>query len=101
MSGRIEHLFLLLMGFALLSRISRKAGFLMKCRLLPDDWRGALSFWCSCSVALDFLDNIAAALIGGTVARHVFQARFTSAISRHCRCVEPAAPQCRWRHHHT
>jgi Na+/H+ antiporter NhaD/arsenite permease-like protein len=43
--------------------------------LLPDDWKGALVLLVLVFVLSSFLDNIAAALIGGTVARHVFRGK--------------------------
>jgi Na+/H+ antiporter NhaD/arsenite permease-like protein len=43
--------------------------------LLPDDWRGGVVLLVLVFVLSSFLDNIAAALIGGTVARHVFQGK--------------------------
>ncbi len=44
-------------------------------RLLPSDWRGALLLLALVFVMSAFLDNIAAALLGGTVAAHVFRRR--------------------------
>ena len=72
----LANLFLLLMGFALLSRHfeeSRLPGRLPD--LLPDDWRGAFALLALVFVLSSFLDNIAAALIGGTVAKTVFRGR--------------------------
>jgi Na+/H+ antiporter NhaD/arsenite permease-like protein len=42
---------------------------------LPDDWRGCFVLLVMVFVLSSFLDNIAAALIGGTVARSVFGGR--------------------------
>jgi Na+/H+ antiporter NhaD/arsenite permease-like protein len=42
---------------------------------LPDDWKGGLLLLVMVCVLSSFLDNIAAALIGGTVARHVFRGK--------------------------
>jgi Na+/H+ antiporter NhaD/arsenite permease-like protein len=42
-------------------------------RLLPDDWKGGVVLLVLVFVISSFLDNIAAALIGGAVARHVFR----------------------------
>jgi Na+/H+ antiporter NhaD/arsenite permease-like protein len=39
---------------------------------LPDDWKGGLVLLVMVFVLSSFLDNIAAAIIGGSVARHVF-----------------------------
>jgi len=72
----LANLFLLLMGFALLSRhfeLSRVPDEMPA--FLPDDWKGALVLLVMVAVLSSFLDNIAAALIGGTVARHVFRGK--------------------------
>lgn len=64
----------LLIGFALLSRHfeeSRLPEYLPK--LLPDDWKGPLVLLIAIFVLSSFLDNIAAALIGGTIAMVVFK----------------------------
>ncbi len=66
----------LLLGFAILARHfedSRLPHVLP--RLLPGDWRGAFLLLAMVFVMSAFLDNIAAALIGGTVAAHVFRRR--------------------------
>ncbi len=44
-------------------------------RFLPDDWKGAFLLLVMVFVMSAFLDNIAAALIGGTVAASVFRRR--------------------------
>ena len=80
MLGHLEHewvilanLFLLLMGFAILSRHFEESRIPDEMpQLLPDDWKGGLVLLVLVFVLSSFLDNIAAALIGGTVARHVF-----------------------------
>src|SRR3981081_4770657 len=43
--------------------------------LLPDDWKGGVVLLLLVFVLSSFLDNIAAALIGGTVARSVFRGK--------------------------
>jgi Na+/H+ antiporter NhaD/arsenite permease-like protein len=69
----LANLFLLLMGFALLSRHFEKSGIPDEMpALLPHDWKGGVVLLVLVFVISSFLDNIAAALIGGTVARHVF-----------------------------
>ncbi len=78
--GHIEHewvvlanLFLLLMGFALLARHFEKSGIPdVMPALLPDDWKGAFLMLAIVFVLSSFLDNIAAALIGGTMAIKLF-----------------------------
>jgi Na+/H+ antiporter NhaD/arsenite permease-like protein len=72
----LANLFLLLMGFALLSRHFEESRVPDKMpALLPDDWKGGVMLLVLVFVLSSFLDNIAAALIGGTVARHVFQGK--------------------------
>jgi len=72
----LGNLFLLLMGFALLSRHFEESRIPDAMpALLPDDWRGGVVLLVLVFVLSSFLDNIAAALIGGTVARHVFQGK--------------------------
>jgi Na+/H+ antiporter NhaD/arsenite permease-like protein len=64
----------LLLGFALLSKhfeASNVPAWLP--RLLPDDWKGAFVLLVMIFVLSSFLDNIAAALIGGTIAGVVFR----------------------------
>ena len=66
----------LLLGFALLSKhfeASQVPAWLP--RLLPDDWKGAFVLLIMIFVLSSFLDNIAAALIGGTIAGVVFRGK--------------------------
>jgi Na+/H+ antiporter NhaD/arsenite permease-like protein len=66
----------LLLGFALLARHFEDSGVPhILPRFLPDDWKGAFLLLVMVFVMSAFLDNIAAALIGGTVAAHVFRRR--------------------------
>ena len=63
----------LLIGFAVLSwhfEQSKLPEYLPK--LLPDDWKGPLVLLIAVFILSSFLDNIAAALIGGTIAMVVF-----------------------------
>ncbi len=72
----LTNLLCLLMGFALLSRHfeeSRIPAILPN--YLPDDWKGALVLLVMIFVLSSFLDNIAAAIIGGTIAMTVFKGR--------------------------
>jgi Na+/H+ antiporter NhaD/arsenite permease-like protein len=72
----LANLFLLLMGFALLSRHFEKSQIPEKMpAYLPDDWKGGFALLVVIFVLSSFLDNIAAALIGGTMARHVFRGK--------------------------
>jgi len=64
----------LLLGFALLSRHFEESGVpAILPRFLPDDWKGGFVLLVMIFVLSSFLDNIAAALIGGTVAGTVFR----------------------------
>ena len=66
----------LLLGFALLSKhfeASRVPAVLP--RLLPDDWKGGFVLLVMIFVLSSFLDNIAAALIGGTIANVVYRGK--------------------------
>ncbi len=83
LAGHIAHewvtlanLFLLLVGFALLSRQFEASRIPAEMpAVLPDDWTGGLALLGLIFVLSSFLDNIAAAIIGGTVARAVYQGR--------------------------
>jgi len=72
--GIILNLLGLLLGFAVLSKIfeeSRVPDILPK--YLPDDWKGPFLLLVFVFIMSAFLDNIAAALIGGTIALVVFK----------------------------
>jgi len=72
----LANLFLLLMGFALLSRHFEESRIPDEMpALLPDGWKGGVALLVMVFVLSSFLDNIAGALIGGTVARHVFRGK--------------------------
>jgi Na+/H+ antiporter NhaD/arsenite permease-like protein len=67
------NLFGLLLGFGILAKIFEDSGvpdYLPK--FLPDDWKGPALLLIFIFVISSFLDNIAAAMIGGTVALVVF-----------------------------
>jgi Na+/H+ antiporter NhaD/arsenite permease-like protein len=66
----------LLLGFALLAKHfedSRIPAFLP--RFLPDGWKGGFVLLAMIFVLSSFLDNIAAAMIGGTMAMTVFRGK--------------------------
>ena len=72
----LANLFLLLMGFAILSRHFENSRIPDEMpAFLPDGWQGGLALLAIVFVLSSFLDNIAAALIGGTMARHVFRGK--------------------------
>jgi Na+/H+ antiporter NhaD/arsenite permease-like protein len=66
----------LLLGFALLSRHFEESKIPAELpRFLPDDWKGGFALLVIVFVLSSFLDNIAAALIGGTMAGVVFRGK--------------------------
>ena len=72
----LANLFGLLVGFSLLAahfHDSRAPEVLP--RFLPDDWKGGFVLLLMVFVLSSFLDNIAAAVIGGTMASAVFRGR--------------------------
>ena len=72
----LANLFCLLMGFALLSRHFEKSGVPMALpKYLPDDWKGGFVLLVMIFVLSAFLDNIAAALIGGAMAHQIFRGK--------------------------
>ena len=69
----LANLFMLLTGFALLSRHFEESAVPdAMTSLLPDGWKGGVMLLIIVFVLSSFLDNIAGAIIGGTIARHVF-----------------------------
>jgi Na+/H+ antiporter NhaD/arsenite permease-like protein len=72
----LVNLLCLLLGFALLSRHFEKTHIpAVLPRFLPHDWRGAFILLVMVFVLSSFLDNIAAALIGGAMAHTLFRAK--------------------------
>jgi Na+/H+ antiporter NhaD/arsenite permease-like protein len=72
----LANLFLLLMGFAILARHFENSRIPDEMpAFLPNGWSGGLALLAIVFVLSGFLDNIAAALIGGTMARHVFKGK--------------------------
>ena len=72
----VANLFGLLLGFALLSKHfedSRIPAILP--RFLPDDWKGGFVMLVLVFVISSFLDNIAAAMIGGSIAAVLYRRR--------------------------
>jgi Na+/H+ antiporter NhaD/arsenite permease-like protein len=66
----------LLLGFALLSRHFEESGVpRVLPRFLPAEWKGGFVLLVMIFVLSSFLDNIAAAIIGGTIANAVFRQR--------------------------
>ncbi|HEX2920396.1 MAG TPA: SLC13 family permease [Bacteroidales bacterium] len=72
--GILLNLLGLLLGFAILSKIFEESGVPdVLPKYLPDDWKGPFVLLIFVFVLSSFLDNIAAALIGGTIALVVFK----------------------------
>jgi Na+/H+ antiporter NhaD/arsenite permease-like protein len=72
----IANLFCLLTGFALLARHFEKSHVpVILPKYLPDDWKGGFVMLCMVFVISSFLDNIAAALIGGAMAHQLFKGK--------------------------
>lgn len=66
----------LLLGFAILAKVFEQSHVPdLLPHWLPDDWRGGFLLLVLVAVISSFLDNIAAAMIGGVVARRVFQGK--------------------------
>jgi len=66
----------LLLGFALLSDHFEKSGIpALLPRYLPDDWKGGFVMLVLVFVISSFLDNIAAAMIGGSMAAVLYRKR--------------------------
>lgn len=72
----LANLLCLLMGFALLARHFEKSRVpVILPRFLPDDWKGGFLLLVMVWFISSFLDNIAAALIGGAMAHQLFKAK--------------------------
>jgi Na+/H+ antiporter NhaD/arsenite permease-like protein len=72
----LVNLLLLLVGFALLAKHFEESEVpAVLPRYLPDDWKGCFVLLVLVFVLSSFLDNIAAAMIGGAIAHTVFRAR--------------------------
>lgn len=70
----ITNLLLLLVGFALLSNHFEKSNVIEVISIiLPKGWQGAFALLAIIFVLSSFLDNIAAAIIGATIASKLFQ----------------------------
>lgn len=72
--GIILNLLGLLLGFAILSKIFEESGVPdIVPKYLPNDWKGPFILLVFVFILSSFLDNIAAAMIGGTIALVVFK----------------------------
>jgi Na+/H+ antiporter NhaD/arsenite permease-like protein len=72
----LANLLCLLMGFAILARHFEKSHVpVILPRYLPDDWKGGFALLAMVCALSSFLDNIAAAMIGGAMAHQLFRAR--------------------------
>ncbi len=74
--GIILNLLGLLLGFAILAKVFEESGVPEALpKFLPDDWKGPFILLVFVFIFSAFLDNIAAALIGGTIALVVFKGK--------------------------
>jgi Na+/H+ antiporter NhaD/arsenite permease-like protein len=72
----LANLALLLTGFAILTRHFEQSRLPdVAPDYLPDDWTGGLVLLALVFVLSGFLDNIASALIGATIAQHIYKRR--------------------------
>lgn len=72
----IANLFCLLLGFSILARHFEKSHVpVILPKYLPNDWKGGFVLLVMVFVISGFLDNIAAALIGGAMAHQLFRAK--------------------------
>jgi len=72
----LANLLCLLTGFALLARHFEKSHVpVVLPKYLPDGWKGAFALLVLIFVLSSFLDNIAAALIGGAMAHQLFKSK--------------------------
>jgi Na+/H+ antiporter NhaD/arsenite permease-like protein len=72
----VTNLLGLLLGFALLSKHFEESHVpALLPRYLPDDWKGGFVMLILVFVLSSFLDNIAAAMIGGTMAMSLFKGK--------------------------
>jgi Na+/H+ antiporter NhaD/arsenite permease-like protein len=72
----LVNLLLLLLGFALLAKLFEDSEVPAALpRWLPDDWKGCFVLLVLVFVLSSFLDNIAAAMIGGAIAHTVFKGK--------------------------
>jgi Na+/H+ antiporter NhaD/arsenite permease-like protein len=76
----ITNLFLLLVGFEVLSNQFERSNVSDHLpNLLPDGFAGSVALLAVIFVLAAFLDNIAAAVLGGVMARHLYKGRVTVA----------------------
>lgn len=76
----ITNLFLLLVGFEILSHQFEESNLPDHMpHLLPNGWQGGLALLGIVFVLSGFLDNIASAVLGGVMARHVYKRRVSVA----------------------
>jgi len=74
----ITNLLLLLIGFEVLANQFERSNISDHLpNLLPDDWTGGVALLGIVFVMSAFLDNIAAAVLGGVMARHLYRGRVT------------------------
>jgi Na+/H+ antiporter NhaD/arsenite permease-like protein len=78
----LSNLLLLLLGFAIVSNQFERSNLPESIpSVLPEGWMGGVALLAIVFVLSIFLDNIAGAIIGGVVARHVYRAGVTVGFS--------------------
>ena len=76
----VTNLLLLLVGFELLSNQFERSNLSDHLPdILPDGYAGSVALLAAVFVLAAFLDNIAAAVLGGVIARHLYKGRVTVA----------------------
>jgi Na+/H+ antiporter NhaD/arsenite permease-like protein len=74
----ITNLLLLLIGFEVLANQFERSNISDHLpKRLPDDWTGGVALLAIVFVLSAFLDNIAAAVLGGVMAKHLYRGRVT------------------------
>lgn len=72
----VTNIFLLIMGFELVSKYFEASHLpVLIPKVLPDDWKGGLVLLAMVFTGSIFLDNIAAAMIGGAIATAVYRGK--------------------------
>lgn len=75
----VSNIFLLIIGFTIVAQYFERSNVpIMIPKILPDDWKGGFCLLGLVFVCSAFLDNIAAAMIGGTIATAVFNGKVTT-----------------------
>ena len=75
----VSNIFLLITGFTIVAQYFERSNIpILVPKILPDDWKGGFCLLGLIFICSAFLDNIAAAMIGGTIATTVFRGQVTT-----------------------